>query len=144
MFLPQIVFLSCPRLRRVGFWRTEQDLIAAQSNLDFGVAEVALLKSGDQYYYNHHQDREFPVYRVIYGNGDRYYISASSGALLRFADSNAQTYRWVFNALHVGDYWSWYRHLARIPANSRITPQRRPSFGTLPSFRSIAVLPADR
>ncbi len=83
---------------------TEQDLIAAQGNLDYGAAEVALLESGDQYYYNHHQDREFPVYRVIYGNGDRYYISASSGALLRFADSNAKTYRWVFNALHAGDF----------------------------------------
>ncbi len=82
----------------------EQDLLAAQQQLEYGDAKVDLLESGDEYYYSHHDQREFPVYRLIYENGERFYISALSGTLLRFADNNAKTYRWLFNAFHAGDF----------------------------------------
>ena len=82
----------------------EQDLLAAQQQLGYGAAEVDLLESGDEYYYSHHEQREFPVFRLTYENGERFYLSAMTGSLLRFADSNAQTYRWVFNAFHAGDF----------------------------------------
>jgi hypothetical protein len=86
-----------------------QDLLEAQQQLGYGGAEVELLESGDEYYYSHHVQREFPVYRLTYENGERFYLSAMTGSLQRFADSNAQTYRWVFNAFHAGDFNSTAR-----------------------------------
>ena len=82
----------------------KSDIEAAQLQLDNGPASVDLLRSDDDYYYSHHEQREFPVYRVTYPDGGRFYISAATGTLLRFADSNARWYRWVFNAFHAGDF----------------------------------------
>jgi uncharacterized iron-regulated membrane protein len=82
--------------------RSEIDLAA--SRLSDQPASVELISTGDDYYYSHHQQREFPVYRISYANGERFYISATTGELLRFLDSSARTYRWLFNALHAGDF----------------------------------------
>jgi uncharacterized iron-regulated membrane protein len=67
-------------------------------------ATVDLLTTEDAYYYNHHTEREFPVYRIAYTSGEYFYISAISGVLLKTVDSNARWYRWLFNALHSGDF----------------------------------------
>ncbi len=63
-----------------------------------------LLQREDAYYYNHHEKREFPVYRLTYENGDRFYLSAADGQLLEAVDENRRWYRWLFNALHQGDF----------------------------------------
>ena len=58
----------------------------------------------DDFYYSHHVHRELPVYRITYEDGEMFYLSAYTGALLRFIDENARSYRWLFNALHTGDF----------------------------------------
>jgi hypothetical protein len=65
---------------------------------------VELLEAGDDYYYSHHVQRELPVYRVTYEDGEMFYLSAYTGSLLRFVDGGARSYRWLFNALHTGDF----------------------------------------
>jgi hypothetical protein len=65
---------------------------------------VELLEAGDDYYYSHHVQRELPVYRVTYADGEMFYLSAYTGSLLRFVDDGARSYRWLFSALHTGDF----------------------------------------
>jgi hypothetical protein len=65
---------------------------------------VELLEASDSYYYSHHVQRELPVYRVTYEDGEMFYLSAHTGSLLRFVDGGARSYRWLFNALHTGDF----------------------------------------
>ncbi len=67
-------------------------------------AIVTQLNSADAYYYSHHDEREFPVFRVSYANGERYYLSQRSGQLLLGMDANRRWYRWLFQALHRGDF----------------------------------------
>ena len=63
-------------------------------------AMIDYLTDGDTYYYSHHEPREFPVYRLRYDDGERYYISASTGQLVAAFDASRKTYRWLFAALH--------------------------------------------
>jgi hypothetical protein len=67
-------------------------------------AVIAQLDSADAYYYSHHDEREFPVFRLSYPDGDRYYLSSRSGQLLLGMDANRRWYRWLFQALHRGDF----------------------------------------
>ncbi|MCZ6459207.1 MAG: PepSY domain-containing protein [Gammaproteobacteria bacterium] len=67
-------------------------------------AVIARLDSADAYYYSHHDEREFPVFRLSYPDGDRYYLSSRSGELLLGMDANRRWYRWLFEALHRGDF----------------------------------------
>lgn len=70
------------------------------------VASAGWLTSGDAYYYEHHEELDFPVYRVVFSNPDRtrYYLDADSASVLRKVDSERRWYRWVFHALHRGDF----------------------------------------
>ena len=67
-------------------------------------AEITQLNAADAFYYSHHDEREFPVFRLTYPNGDRYYLSPRSGQLLLGMDRNRRWYRWLFEALHRGDF----------------------------------------
>ncbi|MCZ6890859.1 MAG: PepSY domain-containing protein [Gammaproteobacteria bacterium] len=67
-------------------------------------ADLTLLAEGDGYYYRHHEPKEFPVFRFTYADGERLYVSPVSGRLLHAIDSNQKWYRWLFEALHRGDF----------------------------------------
>jgi hypothetical protein len=59
----------------------------------------------DDYYYSHHGDVvQLPVYRVILGEGTRYYLDMVSGSLVAKIDPSAQAYRWWHEGLHRLDF----------------------------------------
>jgi hypothetical protein len=84
----------------------EDDLHAIVPRLlDGGRALAAeLIHTSDNYYFNHHTTREFPVFRVIAGDGTRYYLSALSGRLVQKTDSGRRWYRWLFEGIHRFDF----------------------------------------
>jgi hypothetical protein len=71
---------------------------------------ISYLTDGDAYYYSHHETREFPVFRLRYNDGERFYVSASTGQLVAAFDASRKTYRWLFAALHQGDFHKRVRH----------------------------------
>lgn len=77
---------------------------AAATIRDDDPADLATLDRADGYYFSHHDTKEFPVYRIRYADGERYYLSALSGELMLALDSNRRWYRWLFEALHRGDF----------------------------------------
>jgi hypothetical protein len=63
------------------------------------------MRQEDSYYFSHHRDvARLPVYRVIRGDGTRYYIDALSGELIAKIDRAAREYRWLHQALHRMDF----------------------------------------
>ena len=68
------------------------------------VLEGTWINEGDAYYFNHHASRSFPVFRILYEDGERLYLDRVSGELSYAADRERQWFRWVFNALHRGDF----------------------------------------
>lgn len=68
--------------------------------------QATLMTEADAYYYSHHVKVALPVWRVMReGSAEaRYYLDPQTGALLRKADSDARWNRWLFNALHRGDF----------------------------------------
>jgi len=71
---------------------------------DVPIAEAGWLTEGDAYYYSHHVERRFPVYRIRYEDGERFYLDGETGELAYAADQNRQWLRWIFLALHRGDF----------------------------------------
>lgn len=68
------------------------------------VADFGWLETADAYYYSHHEIRELPVYRVVYADGERFYLDAETAELVHSVDSNWRWYRWLHYALHRGDF----------------------------------------
>ncbi len=68
------------------------------------VSDVELLHQEDAYYYNLHNQRPLPVYRTIFANGEHLYLNPSTGVVEQFVDRGRAWYRWLFNALHTGDF----------------------------------------
>lgn len=70
------------------------------------VREAGLTARGDSYYYPHHAQPPFPVYRVVLNDPEatRYYIDPQDGSLLRKIDRNGQRWRWLFSAAHQWDF----------------------------------------
>lgn len=68
--------------------------------------QATLITEPDAYYYSHHVEVALPVWRILRegSNESRYYLSPQSGALLRKVDSEARWTRWMFAALHRGDF----------------------------------------
>ena len=73
------------------------------------VSDAGWIHTGDAYYFSHHVPRGFPAFRIQYEDGERLYLDSVSGELVYAADRNRQWYRWVFNALHRGDFSSLVR-----------------------------------
>ena len=66
-----------------------------------------LLTREDAYYFSHHRDIvTLPVYRTVASDAEhtRYYIDASSGALVGIMDGNSRWYRWLHEGLHRMDF----------------------------------------
>ena len=73
------------------------------------IAQQGWLHEGDAYYYDHHDKRSFPVYRVRYEDGERVYLDGVSGQLSFAADRDRQWSRWLFLGLHRGDFFALMR-----------------------------------
>ena len=69
-----------------------------------GIKVADVLASGDAYYYDHHDSKLFPVLRVVYEDGERLYFHPITGEILLSVDVGRAWYRWLFNALHSGDF----------------------------------------
>ena len=75
-------------------------------------ANWSLLRQEDAYSYGRSNDPPpFPVLRVITGGADgaRFYLDAVTGRLVRFADADGRTFRWLFSGLHSLDFNSVLR-----------------------------------
>jgi len=73
------------------------------------IESLGLINQADAYYYSHHDSRTFPVFRIVYEDGERYYLDAISGELLSALDSSRRWARWLFHGLHRGDFSAWAR-----------------------------------
>ena len=73
------------------------------------VAGAGWIADDDAYYFSHHVPRRFPAYRIRYEDGERFYLDSISGELVYAADRDRRWYRWVFSALHRGDFSSLAR-----------------------------------
>ena len=64
------------------------------------------LETDDSYYYDHHEKLDFPVYRIVFDNPERrrYYLDAHSGRIVQKVDVDRRWYRWLFHAVHRGDF----------------------------------------
>jgi hypothetical protein len=83
----------------------ESELRAALAGIDTGLDELALLESGDAYYYSHKEARELPVWRAVLADAQRtrLYISPTTGAY-RIVDGDARAMRWLERGLHGLDF----------------------------------------
>jgi len=79
---------------------------AANLLLPGGDTQAELLTHADAYYYPHHEQVRLPVWRIQRSDSDepRYYLNPQNGALLRKVDSSRRWNRWLFAALHRGDF----------------------------------------
>ena len=79
--------------------------LAARMRPAAAIASVDFLSSGDSYYYNHHSKRAFPVYRIIYEDGERIYLDGLSFDVAAVFDKGRKTARWLYLGLHRGDFF---------------------------------------
>ena len=71
---------------------------------DVAVREADRLTEDDAYYFSHHDKRRFPVFRIQYEDGERFYLDSVTGELSYAVDRERQWLRWIFHALHRGDF----------------------------------------
>ena len=71
---------------------------------DIPVTEADWLSEDDAYYFNHHEERRFPVFRIRYDDGERFYLDGVTGELSYAVDRERRWLRWIFHALHRGDF----------------------------------------
>jgi len=78
---------------------------------DNGIAEQALMREEDAYYFSHHDAAVLPVYRIVLNDAQatRYYLDPASGALLQRLDADRRWHRWLFAGLHRIDFAQWLR-----------------------------------
>jgi len=85
---------------------TQRGLAVAPQRLRPGVdvREAGWLDHDDAYYYSHHDELPLPVYRIVYSDGERFYLDGLTGEIVQAVDSNGRWYRWLHYALHRGDF----------------------------------------
>ena len=71
---------------------------------DEPVTEASWLTEDDAYYFSHHEKRRFPVFRIQYGDGERIYLDGVTGEIAHAVDRDRRWLRWIFHALHRGDF----------------------------------------
>ncbi len=81
------------------------DQLAHRIRPEAAILSTHLITDGDSYYYNHHENRMFPVYRIIYQDGERIYLDALSFDVVAVFDSNRKMARWLYLGLHRGDFF---------------------------------------
>jgi hypothetical protein len=73
------------------------------------VATEGWIDEDDAYYFSHHEKRPLPVYRIVYLDGERFYLDPLTGAIVYAADASRQSYRWLHYALHRADFSAFIR-----------------------------------
>ncbi|WEK47772.1 MAG: PepSY domain-containing protein [Candidatus Andeanibacterium colombiense] len=70
------------------------------------LASAKLLRGTDAYYYSHHTQVRFPVWRAIYRDraATRLYFDPATGELIAKVDAQAREFRWWHSALHRLDF----------------------------------------
>jgi hypothetical protein len=78
---------------------------------DVPVRQAGFLDSGDNFYFSHHEEVSFPVYRIVFDDTEqtRYYFDTKSAELIQKVDSDRRWNRWLFLGLHRGDFTSLLR-----------------------------------
>ena len=78
---------------------------------DKTVRESGMIETGDNYYFSHHEQVSFPVYRIVFDDAERtrYYFDADTAELIQKYDSDRRWNRWLFLGLHRGDFTSLMR-----------------------------------
>lgn len=82
---------------------SELAALAARAKPGAPVIEQGLIHQGDAYYYSHHNGpRQFPAWRVIYGDAEntRLYFDPRTAELVGFVDDGSRGFRWWHLALH--------------------------------------------
>jgi len=82
---------------------------AAVLRPDEPLHDAGWIAEGDAYYYTHHETRRFPVFRIRYRDGERFYLDDVSGELAFAVDRERRWGRWAFHALHRGDFTALLR-----------------------------------
>ncbi len=85
---------------------TEAELVRVSPLLrpDVPIVEQGLIVDEDTYYYSHHLEMPLPAYRIRYADGERIYLDGTTGELAYAMDTSRRNYRWLFAALHRGDF----------------------------------------
>ena len=83
----------------------EVSTLARTMRPDVAVSDIDFLTAGDTYYYSHHVARKFPVYRIIYEDGERIYLDGLNYEQAAVFDSGRKTARWLYLGLHRGDFF---------------------------------------
>jgi uncharacterized membrane protein len=73
------------------------------------VEDAGWIDKPDAYYYSHHEERALPVYRIIYSDGERFYLDNLTGEIVYAVDASRRWYRWLHYALHRGDFAALFR-----------------------------------
>ena len=73
------------------------------------IAEEGWITTDDAYYYSHHETRPLPVYRIVYADGERFYLDPLTAGVAYAVDGNRRLYRWLHYGLHRGDFTAWLR-----------------------------------
>jgi hypothetical protein len=85
-----------------------QDALAGISAAELPSNTVRLVEGlivdEDAYYYTHHLEMPLPAYRIRYADGERIYLDGTTGELAYAVDTSQRSYRWLFAALHRGDF----------------------------------------
>jgi hypothetical protein len=99
-----------PELREV-YPLVQKSLLRAAATLrpDAAVHSEGWIRKDDAYYYDHHETRSFPAYRIIYEDGERFYLDHLTGEVAHAVDTNSRLYRWLHYGLHRGDFADWIR-----------------------------------
>jgi len=88
-------------------WSRVAELVGA----DKTVRESGFIESGDNYYFSHHEQVSFPVYRIVFDDAEhtRYYFDAESAELIQKVESDRRWNRWLLLGLNRGDFTSRMR-----------------------------------
>lgn len=103
--------LNATTLRPDPLGENAWDRIAELINPDADILQAGLIESADRYYFSHHEEVSFPVYRIVYDNDERtrYYLDPITAELIQKVDSDRRWNRWLFEGLHRGDFTAWMR-----------------------------------
>ncbi len=82
---------------------------AAAAVLRGADVSVDELDEPDAYHYRLKGAAELPVFRLRYADGVRLYVSPATGSLVTAAGTTDRWFRWLFDALHRGDFSAFVR-----------------------------------
>jgi len=79
--------------------------LASAMRPQVAAVSIDFIERGDGFYYNHHTERTFPVYRIIYEDGERIYLDGITKGIVAVFDDGRKTARWLYLGLHRGDFF---------------------------------------